>query len=640
MRSLLLLLLLFSPLFSQTVEYLLTFDNAVHHEAEVTVTWTNIRQPVLEARMSRSSPGRYALHEFAKNVYNVRVTDGKKRPLEFTRPDPSQWNIAGHDGTVIVTYTIFGDRVDGTYLGIDRTHAHLNAPATYLWARGFHDRPVKITFRVPLDSKWKIATQLFPTSDPSVFTAPNFQYLMDSPAELSDHRTARWNVATGGKEQTFSVVLHGPDSSVYLEKFAEMTRSVVSETEAMWGSHPLFDNGHYLFLCDFHPFASGDGMEHRNSTVITSTATLEKSAVRLLNTMVHEYFHTWNVERIRPASLEPFNFEAANISAELWLAEGFTNYYTPVLVHRAQISSVEDYAAAISGNLNFVLNAPGSKYFSAADMSRYAPFADAATSVDVTNTSNTYISYYSFGETIGLGLDLTIRTRFPGRSLDDVMRTLKERHGVPEKPYTMEDVRAAVGTVVNDHTFAENFFSRYITGKEFVPYVSLLAAAGFEMRKAAAGKVWLGNLPLRFEGGEAILSGGTAVGSPAYVAGLDRGDKILLLDGKKIGAAGDIDSILSKRKPGEVIVVECLQRGEVRKLSVTLAENPKWEVVTFEKAGKAVTPAIAEFRESWLGKKSKEVFPSLVKHCPECTRTYEFRNKFCPLDGKELKIVR
>ena len=148
--STLVLLLVPAALLAQApVTYEVDFPNAIHHEAEIAVTFPDVPQGPLELRMSRSSPGRYALHEFAKNVYSVEAFDGAGRPLEVTRPNPYQWNVAGHDGTVRMEYTLFGDRVDGTYAAIDNTHAHLNMPATFMWARGLEDRPISVTFRAP-----------------------------------------------------------------------------------------------------------------------------------------------------------------------------------------------------------------------------------------------------------------------------------------------------------------------------------------------------------------------------------------------------------------------------------------------------------------------------------------------------------
>src|SRR5687768_7211798 len=172
------------------IVYEISFPNAVHHEAEISVTFPNVPRRPLEVRMSRSSPGRYALHEFAKNVYSVKAVDSRGRPLDVRRPNPHQWDVHGHDGTVRITYTLFADR---TYAGIDLTHAHLNMPATFMWARGLDERPIRITFRAP-DTRWRIATQLAPTADSATFTAPGLQYFLDSPTEISAHELFPWQV--------------------------------------------------------------------------------------------------------------------------------------------------------------------------------------------------------------------------------------------------------------------------------------------------------------------------------------------------------------------------------------------------------------------------------------------------------------
>src|SRR6188474_1658514 len=165
------------------VSYQVSFPEAEHHRMQVEVTFPDVPAGTLEVVMSRTSPGRYAIHEFAKNVYDVQIDDGAGGSLAVARPGPSQWNVSGHSGTVRVRYKVFGDRIDGTYVAIDATHAHLNIPASLMWARGLEPRPARVTFDAPDD--WKIATQLRPTSDPRTFTAANLQYLIDSPAELS-----------------------------------------------------------------------------------------------------------------------------------------------------------------------------------------------------------------------------------------------------------------------------------------------------------------------------------------------------------------------------------------------------------------------------------------------------------------------
>ncbi len=588
---------------ADTTRYEIAFPNAVHHEAEVTVEFRGVPAGPLELRMSRSSPGRYALHEFAKNVYAVRAADSRGRALTITRPNPHQWNVSGHDGTVVMKYTLFGDRVDGTYTAIDGTHAHLNMPATFMWARGFGSRPIRITFR-PVRPDWKVATQLAPTSDPLSFTAPHFQYFMDSPTELSAHDVRSWIAGEGAGAQTIRFALHHAGTPAELDSFADRVKRVVAEQAAMWGELPRFDVGTYTFIADYLPYANGDGMEHRNSTVVTSSRPLSAPGFGLLGTVSHEFFHAWNVERIRPESLEPFDFEEANMSGELWLAEGFTSYYDDLFIRRAGIMTLDQYAEALSGGVDFVINAPGRRFFSPVEMSMQAPFVDAAASIDPQNRANTFISYYTWGAVLGLALDLDIRARFAGKSLDDFMRLLWTRHGRTERPYTLGDVESALAEVTTAD-YAAAIFRRYINGRDVPPLDTLLARAGLALRPARPGKVWLGPVGLNEQDSTLAVVSSPTIGSPLYAAGIERGDRLVSLAGRALVTSADLDAALSDRKAGAVVPAVIIGREGRKEVPITLAEDFTLEVVTFEKAGRPVTRAIERFRLGWMAPRAK-----------------------------------
>lgn len=371
-------------------EYRLSFPDAVHHVMQVEATFHNVPQRPLRMQMSRSSPGRYAAFEFASNIFEERFTDGAGKPLAVTKPDPRSWSVNSHDGTVRATYQLFGDKVDGTFLAIDLTHAHINFPATVMWAQGFDDRPVRVTFSLPVGSDWKIATQLYATADAQTFTAPNLQYLMDSPAELSHFVMRMFQVApltAAGKTQTIRVVAHSQATDAEFDAYFEGVQKLVREEQAVFGEMPDYEPGYYTFLADAQPWDGGDGMEHRNSTVMTG----HKLS---LGTVAHEYFHNWNVERIRPEGLEPFDFRDVNMSGEMFFAEGFTQYYGQLAMLRSGLTAANDMERLV-GNVDYVLNAPGGKYRSAMDMSRLAPLVDGSSDDFPTYWSNDFISYYS-----------------------------------------------------------------------------------------------------------------------------------------------------------------------------------------------------------------------------------------------------
>ncbi len=633
-RSLLLLCAL--PVFAQEpVRYELRFPNAAHHEAEVRATFGGVRQPVLEVIMSRSSPGRYALHEFAKNVYHFRATDGQGHELSVSQPTPYQWNVTGHKGTVVVEYTVFGDRADGTYAAIDPTHAHLNLPAVVVWAHGFEKSPVSLKFDLPAGSDWKIATQLAPQPD-GTWTAPNMDRMMDSPVEISHDYLGEWKVG----DSQFRMALHHRGTDEEGAAFARMCQVVVSEEEGVFGAFPKYDNGNYTFLLDYLPYVNGDGMEHRDSTVISGARDLRNGAAQMIGTVAHEFFHSWNVKRIRPKTLEPFDFERADMSGELWFAEGFTQYYGPLSLERAGLMDVDRFARSVGGSVSTVLTAPGRQVFNVIDMSRHAPFVDAATANDPVNTGNTFISYYTYGAALALGIDLSIRSRFPGKSLDDWMRAMWREHPDANKPYTLEDLRSTLASVTNQE-FAADIFQRHIYGKEPMDYEKLLARAGLLLEKhtGAAARTYLGAQGVLWSDRGMEITSPTLNGSPLYAAGIDRGDVITDWDRAAPRTQRDLDTLLERHKPGDKIHLKVDGRAGKREIDIELAESPAVQVVPYELAGRELTSEMSAFRNAWLSSKAPHPQPKVVKYCPVCKRSHPFEFDNCPYDGTALRIT-
>ncbi len=612
-----------SPPLSQSeqaseIAYRLTFPEPEHRWMEVEVTFPDVpRDRPLELRMSRSSPGRYAVHEFGKNVFELRAYDSKGTELATTRPNPYQWDVPVHDGAVRVRYRIYGDHADGTYFAVDTTHAHLNMPAALLWARGFDDRPARVRFEPPRNSRWRVATQLYPTADALTFTAPNLQYLLDSPAELAALTLREFSV-TGpdGRAARFRIALHHTGSDADADALAADVQKVAREQGAVYGEFPDYEPGTYTFLLDYLPWVAGDGMEHRNSTVITSRLSTANATQRqaALGTISHELFHGWNVERIRPRSLEPFDFTQANMSSELWFAEGVTSYYGPLVIQRAGLSALDDTLHSFGFGIDAVVNGPGRRFRSAAEASRMAPFVDSARSVDRTNFGNTYISYYTFGAVIGLGLDLSLRDRTDSRiSLDDYMRALWRKFGKPggpapglvARPYTMQDLRDTLAEVSEDKAFADRFFDRFIEGRDVVDYATLLARAGAVLRRRHPGRGWIGNLGLDRDGDGVKIGRLVAPGTPAYTAGLEQDDVISAVNGKPVASTADVEFALRDLRPGERAAVAFLRRGTASRATVTIAEDPALDLVSVEAAGGKLTPAQQTFRDKWLGSKVK-----------------------------------
>ena len=605
------------PRAQATISYRLTFPEREHRLMNVEVTFPDVPSGPLQLRMSRSSPGRYAVHNFAKNVFDVRATDASGKRLAIVQPNPHQWDVSGHSGEVRVSYRIFGDRVDGTYLGIDSSHAHINMPAAIMWARGLEQRPLTIRFELPAGAGWRIATQLPTGRDAFTFTAPNLQYLMDSPTELSAFALRTFTVSDESRTPVFRLAVHHTGSEAELDALVRDVESIVREARYVFGEYPAFDGNTYTFIADYLPGNAGDAMEHRNSSVLTSGTASPPDRSSRLASISHEFCHAWNIERIRPASLEPFNFEDANLSGELWFGEGFCDYYGALVLRRSGLYGVRDFAEEMGDVITTVTTSPGRQIRSAVEMSQLAPFVDGAAAIDRTVFDNTYISYYTWGSAIALGLDLTLRHRSDGRlTLDDYMRALwgkfgrsaARRAGYVELPYTHADLKATLAAVTDDAAFAVDFFARYIEGHDVIDYAPLLTRAGLLLRSRAPGRAFAGMLTLRDATRGARVANAVPFGSPAYVAGLERDDTIVAFGGTKVLRADDFDRLVATRRPGDVVPITFERRDQQVSSTIRLVEDPRVEIVAAEEAGQTVTDAQRRFRDAWLSSGARNVF--------------------------------
>jgi predicted metalloprotease with PDZ domain len=589
----------FTGLAQEPVRYEISFPNAHHHEARIRVHFNHIPEEILEVQMARSSPGRYALHEFAKNVYEVSAVDGQGEQLTVYRPDPYVWQIAGHKGEAVIEYTLFADRIDGTYASVNERQAHLNIPAAFMYSEQLKQRPVEVHFNLHDKPDWKVATQLQQIDD-NTFRAPDLYYFMDSPIQLGPFDMRSWQSASNGETYDIRLVLQHEGTAGELDQYANWTKQIVEEQKAVFGELPDFEFGKYTFLVNYLPEADGDGMEHRNSTIVTSSRPLATNAKDNIGTISHEFFHAWNVERIRPASLEPFDFSATNMSGELWFAEGFTSYYTDLSLVRAGIITEKGYVQGLRGLMNYVLLYPGSRFFSPVEMSYQAPFVDAAISIDPVNRANTFISYYSYGELLGLALDLKLRTELKDKTLDGYMRQVWQAYGKAEIPYTLGDLEAQLASYTGNAAFASNFFRQHVHGKELPDMQELLGRMGIQLQQAAPESASMGMANWQEQDGQLVLGSYAFKGTPLYEAGVEKGDILLQAAGQPVQTKAQLDSLIGSRKPGDKLKLQISRFNKKREVSVLLTANPGLATSLEEKSSKK----IVRQRKDWLSSKA------------------------------------
>ena len=572
------------------ITYTLGLDNIHHHELTIEVTFENLETSELEIRMPNASPGRYAEHNFAKNVYAEIAVDKNEKPLRVKRLTPFSWKLETQKGYVKFRYTLYGNHGDGTYTGIDARKLHLNMPATFIYGVGLNNRPIRLKIDLESHPEWTVATQLKDEGS-GTYTAPDYYYFYDSPTMVGDISWREWKV----DDQTIQIAMLHEGTPDELDQYTDWVQRIVREEARIYGELPDFDFGRYTFLMAYNPWVYGDGMEHRNSTICSSTGSLERNAGQMIGTVAHEFFHAWNVERIRPASLEPFDFDRPNMSGALWFAEGFTSYYDDLVLCRTGIRSWEQYVAGLTGTMNYVINSPARAIKTPIQMSQNAPFADAATANDETNFANTFVSYYSYGAVLGLGLDLLLRSSFEELTLDDYMQYVWEHYGRSEDPYEISDLQESLARVTGDKKFAASYFNSYIYQSDLPDFKKLLNEFGVRQELVSEAGVHFGNVNLNDKG---VLTSPIVRGTALYEAGMEKGDVLMKIGDFEVSSNAAFTKALEQLVVGRKYTITYKQMGIVRTGTFEAIQTPGFQLNLIPDA--ELDPETIDRRKKWL----------------------------------------
>jgi predicted metalloprotease with PDZ domain len=419
------------------------------------------------------APGAYRLMGSGANIADLAATDTTGRSLPVTRADSLTWSVeAGAASVVVVTYTTAIRRAEEWARPNNRWflrgHSGLiDGPRTFLYLDGWTLGPSLVTLRLP--AGWEIGTGLVPTTDPMVYWAPSYDVLIDSPTLVG--RFTTWRFTAAGVPHR--VVVDVEDRPVTFDSvaFVDMLRRIAEAGIAVFGSAPYKD---YTFI-----FAgAGGGLEHLNSTTIGIN--LERTAADPTaheGVAAHEFFHAWNVKRIRPVELGPFDYSRPVRTLSLWISEGITDYYTDVLLVRAGLDTPADFVTTMERALASHRSNPARLTIS--------PERSSWTTWDGASANGGQsLSYYLQGEVLGFALDLTIRDSTDGRaSLDDVMRTLFDRYA-GARGFAASDVLNVANAVCGCDL--QDFWRRYVSGTAEVPWNNLLRAAGWRVEFTAA----------------------------------------------------------------------------------------------------------------------------------------------------------
>jgi predicted metalloprotease with PDZ domain len=595
------------------IDYRLGMSRPQSHLFEVTIEVElagKASADFIDFQMPRWSPGRYAIFDFSKNVEEFQAKGApcpvsqkcEQVSLSSMRADDQTWRVSARGlQTLVISYKVFGDDLSGTFSQLDERHANFNGGSIFMYVAGHKQDPVSLTIEPP--AGWRIINGWTERLNQRVWQFPNYDILIDTPTEIAPDWTMEEFKVDG---KTYRVVVHsfGDEGGKRPALVRDIEKIVRAETK-MWGPP---DFGSYTFLIHFAADdRSGDGMEHLTSTQIIEPGALaeEDSYNGAIGTAAHEFFHVWNVKRMRPVELGPWDFTRPLATRSLWIAEGITNYYGHMMLHRAGLWTEEQILNRLGETISGIENAPGSKWMSPEEASIIAPLRDRSVNAQRVDLANTAVSYYPKGETIGIVLDLLIRGRTKGRkSLDDVMREMYRRFYL-ESPnatyylrgrgYTGEDFER-VATEVAGFDLHE-FFERYVRRAETPPYAEVLAGVGLRLVRAPASEPFTGGISIDWSEGESVSIGSVQHGSPAEDAGLSQGDVLLSIGGEKVTRNG-WRTVLNRYKQGQRVPVTA--RRDRRTIQTFITVGPPDRIDYRIEERPDATPQMRAMRNAWL----------------------------------------
>ncbi|HKY60457.1 MAG TPA: PDZ domain-containing protein [Gemmatimonadota bacterium] len=575
-----------------TIRYSIGWDNPASQLYAVRVTAAADGEPVMFS-LPAWRPGRYILQNYAANVQGVRAEGPDGRPLEVEWLDLDSWRVEP-DGarTVTLVYDYYAVTFDAGSSTLRPEVAYFNPVNLFPWVEDRLDHPVTLTIGAP--AGWAVATQLAPAvgGNERVFVAPDYHRLADSPTIAAPELTD-WEFEVDGVP--YHAVFRGRlDLGPRTQEQVVADLAALSREEvAIFGSTPFEE---YWHLYQLVPYPFGHAVEHEASASYVLSDNLfqtDEGYVGFLSVTAHELFHAWNVKRIRPAALWPYDYSAPQLTRLHWVTEGVTAYYDMLVLARAGLIPPEAYYESVAGNIQALQSSPGRKTTSASLASLTSWFSGYGS-----GNPNQSISFYTKGALLGLLLDLRIRDATDGeRSLDDVLRWLWEEYYLEDRGYPEDGFQAAVEAVAG-RSF-EEFFARYVHGTEELPYDSTLAIVGLGAREEADPARPASTLGLRTgtEDGKLVVTN-VLPASPALEAGLMRDDVLVAIGGDPVGAAEEVQQALAERAPGEAVEITIERQGERQTVSATLAGggNLRWRVVPVANP----TERQVRLRDAWL----------------------------------------
>jgi predicted metalloprotease with PDZ domain len=580
-----------------------SFKEPQAHYAEVQMDISGIAtKGYIDVKMPVWTPGSYLVREFAKSVEGFVATSGGKA-IKVEKVTKNTWRIFNAKANAVkVNYRVYAFEISVRTAFIDATHAFLSSANLFMYPAGMIKTPSTVKI-IPYPGWNQVSTGLEPVAGKQfTYTASDFDILFDSPIEVGTQDVFEFNAAGVRHE----VAMYG-GGNYDKERLKVDMAKIVEQATAVYGENP---NKHYTFIV--HNYAQGGGgLEHLNSTVLGASRNAygsERGYKGFLGLVAHEYHHLWNVKRLRPIALGPFDYDNENYTTNLWIAEGFTSYYENKFMYRAGFNNEEALVTGLAGALGTVVNTQGAKIMSAAASSFDAWINGAYRPNE--NSKNTFVSYYSKGEVVGLLMDLEIANATKGtRSLDDVMKAMYLQCKTLKRGYTDAEFKAMVEKI-SGMNFT-NFWNKYVTGVDEIEYAKYFSYAGIEVttENATPNKPVLGAALAANKTNTGMMISAVVRNSAAWVDGLNVNDEVLSVDGTSIAdimkdvritptLSFDNLSVITSKNIGDKVVIKVKRDGMEKDITATLKANPN--VRLRAKINENATPAQLAVRKKWM----------------------------------------
>ena len=527
------------------------------------------------------TPGSYLVREFGRHVQDFAAKDAAGQPLKWEKTDKHTWRVVTNGAREWhATYRVYANELSVRTSELNSSHAFWNSANLLMYLEGFLQSPS--TVRVLAPDVWKVATGLpIVPGQKNTFRAENFDVLYDSPFEVSNFKTLVFNV----KGIPHRIVIDGEGNYDPERMRRDVQKIVETQVETMGGEIPYRD---YTFILHLRANAGG-GLEHANSTALgyprfafktesgnrttsaapNTTDTPQRDYRGFLSLVSHEFFHLWNVKRIRPDALGPFDYTQENYTKLLWVAEGITDYYADLLLRRAGLITEGEFLSATARSIQNLQNTPG-RLVQSVEESSFDTWIKYYRQDE--NSINSQISYYDKGAILGLLLDLELRKRTNGaKSLDDVMRYLYTEFFKKNRNYGPADFQKASELVAG--ASLEDFFTRFVRGTEELDYTAF-EAAGLRLETSTAGasleRVYFGADLVQED--DRLMVRRVYAGSPAYDQGLNAGDQIVALDNMRV-TKDFFNARIAEKKPGDLINLTIFRFDDLSTLLIKLSDR-------------------------------------------------------------------